>query len=83
VYYQLRDTLERKGVTGGIVNRLHAEGVRWIVVDRLRFDLPWGEFWSWGPVEVRRVYRSGRGVDVYRIRRQGVQPRPSGENKPG
>ena len=83
VYYQLRDTLERKGVTGGIVNRLHAEGVRWIVVDRLRFDLPWGEFWSWGPVEVRRVYRSGRGVDVYRIRRQGEQPRPAGGNKPG
>ncbi len=55
VYFQLRDTIWKTGVTAGVANRLWHEGVRWIVVDLRRFPLDWGESRQIGHIDFTRV----------------------------
>ncbi|XZE54149.1 hypothetical protein SH139x_000098 [Planctomycetaceae bacterium SH139] len=55
VYFQLRDTVWKTGVTAGVANRLWHEGARWIVVDLRRFPVDWGESRQIGHVVFTRV----------------------------
>lgn len=66
-YFSIRNEFLREGFTNNFVERLRSQRVRYLVVDRTRYELPWEDQWHWERSEVKRVFRGAAGVDVYEL----------------
>lgn len=66
-YFSVRNEFLRDGFTNNFVERLRSQRVRYLVIDRTRYELPWEDQWHWESSEVKRVFRSRTGIDIYEL----------------
>lgn len=66
-YFSVRNEFLRDGFTNNFVERLRSKRVRYLVIDRSRYELPWEDQWHWESSEVNRVFRGRSGIDVYEL----------------